>query len=75
MRGNIHDAHPYLFKYGIHAVTIKGFNNDDTKKNVLANTNNIARVVEGANRAYMALDEHLHAGSTLFLPINVCCIE
>jgi hypothetical protein len=23
----------------------------------------------------MALDEHLHAGSTLFLPINVCCIE
>ena len=28
----------------------------------------ISNVLEGANRAYMALDEHLHAGSTMYLP-------
>jgi glycosylphosphatidylinositol transamidase len=73
MEGNINDAHSYLFKFGIHAVTIRGFNSssDANKKLVISNTVAIARVVEGANRAYMALDEHLHAGSTLYLPINV----
>lgn len=51
-------------------MTIKGINaknGDGFKERVYE----IASVVEGANRAYMALDEHLHAGSTLYIPINV----
>lgn len=31
-------------------------------------TMSVSRVLEGANRAFMALDEHLHAGSTLYIP-------
>jgi hypothetical protein len=28
------------------------------------------RVLEGANRALMALDEYLHVGSAMYLPLN-----
>ena len=71
LQGNIHEAHSYLFKYGIHAVTLRGTYTVKGDKKFLSqsySTMIISRVIEGANRAYMALDEHLHAASTMYIP-------
>lgn len=72
VQGDVHEAHPYYLELGVHSLTIRGFSKSKTsEKNDQINIcKTLSTVIEGSVRSYMATDEFLHAGSTLYLPVG-----
>ncbi|KAL4431876.1 hypothetical protein ABPG74_012688 [Tetrahymena malaccensis] len=69
--GDKHDAHSQLIYHGIQAITIKGKSNSKLQSSDITNTiSQLFNVVESSQRANFALDEQLHAGSTLYYPLT-----
>ncbi|EGR32838.1 hypothetical protein IMG5_069520, partial [Ichthyophthirius multifiliis] len=67
--GEKHDAHSQLQRYGVQAVTIKGkkIGKAESSQNKLQN---LFYLVDQGTRATYALDEQLHAASTLYYPVR-----
>ncbi|KAL4469201.1 hypothetical protein ABPG72_008941 [Tetrahymena utriculariae] len=67
--GDKHDAHSQMIYYGIQAITIKGKSNPKIQSDSTSSITQLFNVVEASQRANFALDEQLHAGSTLYYPL------
>lgn len=68
--GDYNDCHPYLFKFGINSVTIKGIRKTNKKMSKNEALSKISVLLESTLRSISVLDENLHAGSTMWLPTN-----
>ena len=68
-------AHSYFMEYGIHAVTLRGIKFNYEPKSSEPKSSEImhklGKVLETTNRANMVLQEQLHAGSPLYVTLDL----